>query len=840
MTSSTNRLTVFRHVFEDTVSEWSSDRAPSLGAALAYYSVFSLVPLLVIVVALYGLLFGQETTSSYLPQQFGNFLGEESTEAIKNMIQRASQPSSGLITAVVAFVTLMFGASGLFVELQDSLNTIWGVKHKKSRGIWGLIKNRFFSFMAVVGTAFLLLISMVASAVLAAVGKWFAEWLPVPEFSLHLLNLFLSIVVITCLFAMLFKVLPDAKMAWKDVWTGAFFTAFLFTIGKFAIGLYLGRSEIGAPYGAAASLVILLVWVYYSAQIFLFGAEFTQVYAKTCGADIVPADEAVAIKPKKPPWSMMNHNGVVEAAPVQKSWGRRIFTWTALIVALLVLVGGGLWFFNRELPRIIEHELNTHVTGYQFTVKQATLSPKLSLEIRGLTMIQTEYPDPPVAEIPRWRFSIQWQHIFSGVLVSDYVITRPIFNITLPQARKELQEEVPIHNKGWREAVYAFYPIKINELTIEDADVTYVDQDPSKPLHVTHLNLLAGNIRNIRSPNDAYPSDLKLDSNIFGSGRIEMKGHANFLADPHASIDADLTLDHVALEPLLPVTGRYNVQIRGGLLSADGHLEFTAEAETRATLKTLIIEHARVDYVHSPETTTKEAQVGQAAVTTAKKLQDKPDTLIRIDHGELKNSDFGFVNKAAEPPYRVFLTNGTLHLNNISNHLSEGSGLVTLTGAFMGTGNTVISGTFRPETTSPDFDLNIKIERTQLRPMNNLLRAYGNFDVTAGLFSVYSELSVKNGRIAGYIKPLFKDMTVYDTRQDKDKNLFHNLYEGLVGDAAKLLKNKPREEVATLTEISGALEYPETSTWQAVINLVKNAFFKAILPGFEKQVHSQS
>jgi hypothetical protein len=223
-------------------------------------------------------------------------------------------------------------------------------------------------------------------------------------------------------------------------------------------------------------------------------------------------------------------------------------------------------------------------------------------------------------------------------------------------------------------------------------------------------------------------------------------------------------------------------------------------------------------------------------VKTAKKLQNKPNTLIRIDHGAITNSEFGFVNEAAKPPYRVFLSNGALQLENISNHLSEGSGTVTLTGAFMGSGDTMVSGTFRPETKSPDFDLNIKIERTQMRVLNNLLRAYGNFDVTAGLFSLYSELSVKNGRVEGYIKPLFRDLKVYDARQDKEKSLFHKLYEGLVGGVAKLLENKPREEVATLTDVSGALENPQTSTWQTVVNLVKNAFFKAFLPGFEKEV----
>jgi hypothetical protein len=511
---------------------------------------------------------------------------------------------------------------------------------------------------------------------------------------------------------------------------------------------------------------------------------------------------------------------------------------SAVVVFLLAVVG--LWLVNRELSAFIEHQLNAHVDGYRFTVGQATLSPTLALEIRELTMMQIDHPDPPVAAIPRWRLSIQWSQIFSGVLVSDYVISRPILHITLPQAKQELQEDVPIHKKGWREAVYAFYPIKINQFKIEDADVTYVDQDPAKPLHVTHLNFLAGNIRNIRSPNDSYPSDLALDGNMFGSGRIAMKGHANFLAEPHAGINADLVLQRVALEPLLPVTGRYNVHIRGGVLSADGHLEYSAEGKTAATLRTLTIEHARVDYVHTPETTIKETRTGHAVVKTAKNLQNKPETLIRVEHGELTNSEFGFVNKAGTPPYRVFLSKGTLQLDHISNQFSEGTGLVKLTGAFMGTGDTVITGTFRPESTSPDFDLTVKIERTQMRAMNNLLQAYGDFDVTAGLFSVYSELKVKSGRVEGYIKPLFRDMKVYDARQDKEKSLFHKLYEGLVGGIATLLENRPREEVATRAEISGPLQNPRSSTWQTVVNLVENAFFKAILPGFEKHLSSTS
>ncbi len=277
-----------------TAGEWSQDKVPRLGAALAYYTVFSIVPLLVIIIAIIGLVFGQEAAESYILQQLSDLLGEQSTEAIKDMIQRASQPTRGILATVIALVTLLFGASGLFGQLQDALNTIWGVE-SQDRGIWGVIQDRFFSFLAVVGTSFMLLVSLVLSAGLAAFGKWFGGWLPAPEMVLQSLNFVLSLAVITGLFAMMFKVLPDVRIDWTDVWIGAALTAFLFTMGKFAIGLYLGKSDVGSAYGAAGSLVILLVWVYYSAQIFLFGAEFTQVYAHSRGVQIHPTQQAAQI-----------------------------------------------------------------------------------------------------------------------------------------------------------------------------------------------------------------------------------------------------------------------------------------------------------------------------------------------------------------------------------------------------------------------------------------------------------------------------------------------------------------------------------------------------------------
>jgi membrane protein len=286
-------------LIKEAVNDWSHDRAPRLGAALAYYTVFSLVPFLVVIIALIGMVFGEDAARSATLSQIATLVGEQSAAAIKDMIQRAEQPSTGLIATGLAVVTLLFGASGVFGQLQDALNTVWGIEPKEGRGIRGFVKDRFFSFVAVLGTGFLLLVSLILSSALAAIGNWFSGLLPLPETVLHLLNFVLSFAVITGLFALIFKILPDAKVAWKDVWIGAVLTAGLFTVGKYALGLYLGKSNVASAYGAAGSLVLILLWVYYSAQILLFGAEFTQVYANRFGERIVPAPGAQVADPSK-------------------------------------------------------------------------------------------------------------------------------------------------------------------------------------------------------------------------------------------------------------------------------------------------------------------------------------------------------------------------------------------------------------------------------------------------------------------------------------------------------------------------------------------------------------
>jgi membrane protein len=288
------RLTGVWTLLKEAVSEWSEDKAPRLGAALAYYTIFSVAPLLIIVIGVAGFVFGWEAAQGQIVGQLQGLLGEEGGKAIQAMIQSASEKkTTGVFATLFGLITLLFGASGVFGELQDALNTIWGVKPKPGRGIFGVIRQRFLSFGMVAVIAFLLLVSLAVSAALAAVGTFMEGVLPTEI--LHVTNFIVSFAVITVLFAMIYKVLPDATIAWNDVWIGAGVTALLFTIGKFAIGLYLGKSSVASAYGAAGSLVIILVWIYYSAQILFLGAEFTEVYARRYGSGFKAAAGAVPV-----------------------------------------------------------------------------------------------------------------------------------------------------------------------------------------------------------------------------------------------------------------------------------------------------------------------------------------------------------------------------------------------------------------------------------------------------------------------------------------------------------------------------------------------------------------
>lgn len=273
-------------VVKDAGSEWMNDKAARLGAALAYYSIFSIAPLLVIAIAVAGFVFGAEAAQGQVSRQVSHLVGEKGGEAIETMVAAANKPGAGAIATVISVTMLLVGATGLFAELQDALNTIWEVQPKPGRGVWGFVRDRVLSLSMVMGAAFLLLVSLIVSAALAAVGGLLGDW----QTGLigQIVTTAVDLVVITLMFAMIYRFLPDAVIAWRDVWFGAGVTAALFVVGKVLIGLYLGQAGVSSAFGAAGSLAVLLVWLYYAAQIFLFGAELTKAYADRMGSRIKP------------------------------------------------------------------------------------------------------------------------------------------------------------------------------------------------------------------------------------------------------------------------------------------------------------------------------------------------------------------------------------------------------------------------------------------------------------------------------------------------------------------------------------------------------------------------
>ena len=285
-------------IIMEAFRKFNEDKVTRLAAALAYYTIFSIAPLLIIVIAIAGAVFGEEAARGQIVAQIRDVVGDSGAELIQEMIQNANQPGTGVVATIVGIITLLIGATGVFGQLQDSLNTIWGVMPKPGLGIMHTIKTRVLSFALVFGIGFVLLVALVIDAALAGALNYLTDQLPLGGVMLQVFNQLISLVVLSILFAILFKYLPDVKIAWRDVIVGAVVTALLFIIGKFLIGLYLGNSSPASVYGAAGSLGVLLIWIYYSSVILFFGAEITQVYAMRFGAHIEPADDAVPLTPE--------------------------------------------------------------------------------------------------------------------------------------------------------------------------------------------------------------------------------------------------------------------------------------------------------------------------------------------------------------------------------------------------------------------------------------------------------------------------------------------------------------------------------------------------------------
>ena len=511
-------------------------------------------------------------------------------------------------------------------------------------------------------------------------------------------------------------------------------------------------------------------------------------------------------------------------------------------LALAVLLFAASFFVDEPLRRSIERRMNDRLEGYDVRLPKLHVRVfSLSIALDGLIVRQKAHPEPPVLRIERLTTSVHWRALLSGHLVADVVLERPRVDVDLVQLRQEVKDGVPVNERGWQEALQEVTPLKIDLFRVEDGTVSYVDADPAHPIRMTSLRILANDIRNVQSKPQVYPSPIHAEATLFGSGRGVLDGHADFLAEPYPGFHALFRLDAVPLDALsLPVLAHTAFVLKGGILAARGGLE-TSPAMRNMRLSDLSLSGMRLDYVQAkalpaePLAVAERPPVKRSAKGKRAPSPD-PEWTIRLDKALISASEIGFVNHAKDPAYRVYVSRLEGSVSDLGNRASGARARFDVRGRFLASGETRLTGSFREGAASPDFDLNLRIEGTDMTRMNDLLRAYGKFDVVAGSFSFYSELKARDGNLEGYVKPLFKGMKVYDRRQDRDKTLFRQLYEMLVGGVAGLLKNRERKEVATVATVSGRIDEPHTSGWQIALRLIGNAFFRSILPGFDREL----
>ncbi len=424
-----------------------------------------------------------------------------------------------------------------------------------------------------------------------------------------------------------------------------------------------------------------------------------------------------------------------------------------------------------------------------------------------------------------------------SVVVEHVTVREPRMTYVAPgpsEAAARVPQEAAQSAGAWQDRIRGLFPITVRQVAIQNASAVYQATAAAAPVRMERLDITASNIHNRPAPEEPYPSAFRIAGVLPEGGEVAVDGRADFLAAPMPRVEAKMNVHRLRLGSLQPVAQQANVYASEGILDLSGRVRY-ADKRTDVVIEDLLLEHGKVDYVHAAATKEKEQAQAKEGARQAQRAQREPTVQVRVDHGRILDSEVGFVNKAAAPDYRVFMTDVNVEMDNLSTKPREGTGAIRMTGKFMGSGPTVVSGNFRPERPTPDFDLRVKIIKTKVASLNNLLRAHGALDTKDGVFAFFSELSVRDNRIDGYVKPLLRDVDVYDPQQDQHKGMAKRLYEAVVGGVLGVLQNAPRNEVATKGDIAGQVDNPQANTWQVVGKLVQNAFFKAILPGFERE-----
>jgi hypothetical protein len=529
-------------------------------------------------------------------------------------------------------------------------------------------------------------------------------------------------------------------------------------------------------------------------------------------------------------------------SPAMRAYRKhRLLFWTGGIFATLIVSLFIASFFLDDMIRArTQMAMNQKLKGYHVALAHAHLQLVGGiLTLNGLKVIQQAHPHPAVADLPMMRFHIQMKELFSRRVVAEVLVSHPKVHIDQTQLVAEKKSSVPLRQKGWQDALKAAYPFKINRFTIDDGDVVYIQDAVNPPLHLAKLNFTTDNIRNIHAPENVYPSKLHANLVIFDTGRATIDGHANYLEEPFPGARAQYTIENVPLSAFDPQIRQINVAVSGGRLSSNGLLEYSPKV-TRVQVDNATVDRVALGYLHAPATQQAEARRVKETGKQIEKQNNRPAVDISVGEFDVTHSSFSYTDKTTDPNYRVFFSDADIALKNLSNHQKQGAADLTLRGKFMGSGDTNVSGNFLASQHGPAFNLKVAIQNTDLPSMNDILRAYGRFDVAAGQFSVFSDISIKDGAMNGYVKPMFTNLKVYDYQKDKDTGVLHQAKEIVIGGAFHLFKNSSTKQVATDIDLKGKLTSPDTSTWQALAQVLRNAFIEAIIPGFDRAVASNA
>ena len=480
-----------------------------------------------------------------------------------------------------------------------------------------------------------------------------------------------------------------------------------------------------------------------------------------------------------------------------------------------------------------ERMMNANLNGYQVRIQRVRPHLwRLGFDLDNLVLSQGTHPDPPVADFGALEFSLAWPELRHFRLVGRLAIEHPALHLNLAQLMEEAKSRVSLKQRGWQRAVEALYPLKLDRVKVDDGSLLYrSDRTTSKPIQLTRIFMVAENVRNSAATPGTFPSPVTLRATLFDTGQLQFKGAADFLLEPNLAAQGEIHLARVPLDRLAPLAQEVQLKATGGFLSLDGTATYTPKA-CQAHLTQVLVEDLRMDYVTSAATRVQEAATARTALKLARQVRHAPQLLLQVDALKLENSQIGFVNEKTRPPYRLFLAKASLELDHLSNQAQPDQSTFHGRGAFMGSGAASVSGTFQPAARQLDFGVQLRLEDARLPDLNDFLRAHAGVDVADGRFSVFTELQVRDGRLNGYVKPMFRNLKFYDAGKDRSKPFGKRVELHLLQFLATVFKSRKTQEVATVTTLSGSIDDPRAGEWEAIRKLIGNGLSHAILPGF--------